>query len=162
VFLDKPQGNAFATSTSAGNDTSHLTPLESFEAGRKILRPVFLAHFFVFIGGSMGSSSGGTFADGAYVRWRSRFKFHFRHSLGLVTYHVGKVSLSHDDYMWALVGKGGGNRYPNFSNDPLQQFRDLRYDLENYCQDFLGGSGKQFLECAKRAGIRARGFAALD
>ena len=162
MLWDKLHGNAFTSSSSTGSDTSRLAPSECLDAGRKILRPVFLTHFFVFVGSSTGSSSGGAFAGGAYVRWRRRFEFHFRHSLGLVTYRIGKVSLSHEDYMWALLGDHGGNRYPDFSNDPLQQFRDLRYDLENYCHDFLGGSGKEFLDCARRASRRPRGFAALS
>jgi hypothetical protein len=162
VLWDKFDGNANTSSSDTGGDTSRLIPSECLDAGRKILRPVFLTHLFVYVDSSMGSSSGGAFAVGAYVRWRRRFEFHFRRSLGLVTYRIGTVSLSHDDYMWALLGSHGGNRYPNFSDDPLQQFRDLRYDLENYCKDFLGGSGREFLDCARRASRRPRGFAALN
>ena len=162
MLWDKFDGNANTSSSDTSGDTSRLIPSECLDAGRKILRPVFLTHLFVFVDSSMGSSSGGAFAGGAYVRWRRRFEFHFRRSLGLVTYRIGTVSLSHDDYMWALLGSHGGNRYPNFSDDPLQQFRDLRYDLENYCKDFLGGSGREFLDCARRASRRPRGFAALN
>src|SRR5208283_2251673 len=46
-------------------------------------------------------------------------ELHFRHSLGLVTYRVGRISLAHEDYMWAVVGQRSATHYPGFSTDPL-------------------------------------------
>ncbi len=51
--------------------------------------------------------------------------------------------------MRALLGRDGGNRYPGFSEDPLDGFRGLVFDQEPYCSDFLHGSGDQFRRCVE-------------
>jgi len=79
---------------------------------------------------------------------------HFRYSLGLVTYHVGNVSLSHEDYMWSVIGERGASHYPGFSKNPLDGFRDLRRDLEEHGAAFLAGTDADFLKCAQDAALR--------
>ena len=93
-----------------------------------------------------------------------KLEIHFRHSLGLVTYQIGSLSLTHDAYMRALLGRGGGNKYPGFSNDPLHGFRHLRYDLSHFCGDFLNGSGEEFERCVVKAHEqeKIKGFKALS
>jgi hypothetical protein len=119
--------------------------------GRKIMEPILAPHGFTFIIGVCGQSSGGDFASVEFVNGDRRLELHFRHSLGLVTYHVGSLSLSHDAYMEALLGRRGASQYPGFSDDPLGGFRHLRHDLEAYCLDFVCGAGDEFRICVTRA-----------
>jgi len=108
-------------------------------------------------------SSGGSCASGRYVKDDRRLEIHFRQSLGLVTYHLGKIAITHEQFMYALLGPQGGNKYPNFSDDPLEAFRDLSWDLERYCLDFLTGPGEEFARCVQTAKEHANrtGFARM-
>ncbi len=132
-------------------------------AGCQILDPIMNRYGFPFVEGLSGQGSGGSFASGEYVRGDRRLELHFRHSLGLVTYHIGAFSLSHVAYMQAL-GKRGHHRYPGFSGDPLDGFRHLRHDLEHYCTDFLSGPGDAFRDCVAKAAEQAKvsGFLKLS
>jgi hypothetical protein len=91
------------------------------------------------VAGPSGVGSGGRFASGTFVKGTRQLELHFRHTLGLVTYHLGSASMSHEDYMRAAQA-GRGRRYPGFGDDPLQGFRDLQHDLEHHGQVFLRGS----------------------
>lgn len=140
-----------------------MNALETFRAGCKILDEVMNQYGFFLIEEACGRSSGGNFASGEYVKGDRRLEIHFRYSLGLVTYHVGNLSLTHDAYMRALLGKNGGNKYPGFSNDPLDGFRHLHFDLSHFCGDFLHGSGEEFERCVVKAQEQGKikGFKAL-
>ena len=125
-------------------------PRDILSAGAEILRPTLEPHGFAFrIEREGPRSSGGPFAQGAFVSRktlfsrRKRLEFHFRWSLGLVSYHVGRTSLSHDDYMRSL-GVQRDAEYPGFSDEPLDAFRHLASDLARFCQDFVRGDGAQF------------------
>ena len=72
-------------------------------------------------------------------------ELHFRHSLGLVRYHIGSSSIVHEDYMWSAIGRRHASEYPGFSTDPLDGFRHLLHDLESHGTDFLQGSDAEFL-----------------
>jgi len=128
-----------------------MTPAEALEEGRRILEPVLVANGWQFVRGPTGTGSGGHFARGDFVRENRRLELHFRRSLGLVTYHVGELALSHEAYMEALLGRRGASRYPGFSADPLEAFRDLAADLQEHCMDFVVGSGDEFRQCVERA-----------
>src|ERR1700688_2219268 len=124
-----------------------MNPREILHNGRQILDAVLVIQGFTFMETESGESSGGHFASGRYEKMDRYLEIHFRSSLGLVRYHIGELSLSHEEYMSALVGPNGGNKYPGFSNDPIDAFRDLAYDLERFCRDFLSGSGQEFARC---------------
>jgi len=128
-----------------------MNTLETFRAGCNILDEVMNPHRFFLVEEASGRSSGGDFASGEYVRVDRRLEIHFRYSLGLVAYHIGKLLLTHEAYMRAVLGKSGGNRYPGFSDDPLDGFRHLSYDLSHFCEDFLTGSGEEFEHCVVKA-----------
>lgn len=98
-------------------------------------------HGFHFVFDNAGESSGGNFASGSFVNGKRRLEFHFRDTLGLITYHIGGKSLSHEEYMRLL---GANAAYPDFPKEPLDSFRSLASDLENFCADFLSGDGTQF------------------
>jgi hypothetical protein len=121
------------------------------EEGRKLIGPIMKANGFRWEAGPAGKSSGGYFASGQYVKDNNRrLELHFQHSLGLVTYHIVKLSLSHEDYMVHVAGKGK-YEYPGFSSDPLGGFKHLANDLENYASDFLRGAGEEFKKAKERA-----------
>lgn len=141
-----------------------MNPTEILLAGCEILEPVLVPHGFARRPFDSGSSSGGYFARTEYVRKDRRVELHFRGSLGLVAYHLGALSITHEDYMRAVLGRRGGNQYPGFSEDPLDGFRHLRHDLERYCPEFLGESDDAFRQVVAMAAAqpRATGFRALS
>ena len=125
--------------------------LETLKAGVLILRELMTSHRFSDQLTAAGQGSGGRFASADFLRGNRRLELHFRYSLGLVQYHVGNVSLSHEDYMWSVLGKRWASHYPGFSEDPLDGFRDLRRDLEEHGAAFLSGTDADFLKCAADA-----------
>lgn len=82
----------------------------------------------------VGRGSGGEFAYGEYARGDRRLELHFRYSLGLVTYHTGSNTLSHEAYMKALGAGSTEAQYPRYSDDLLDGFRHLAAG-----DDFLSG-----------------------
>lgn len=118
------------------------------EQGAQILAQVLVPNGFKFHLATSGTSSGGAFAEGEFVKGDRKLEFHFRYSLGLVTYHIGKQSLGHVDYMRALLGKSGA--YPPFSEDSITGFEALRQDLAEHCSDFISGNGKEFCQCIEK------------
>jgi hypothetical protein len=123
---------------------------EILQQGADILVPALVPHGFQFSMVISGRGSGGAFAHGEFVRGNRKLDLHFRYSLGLVTYHIGALSLAHNDYMRALLGRSGASHYPSFSEEPLAAFVALRQDLVEYCSDFLSGDGGEFQQCVLR------------
>lgn len=128
-----------------------MTPSKAMESGRKILEPVLGPHGWTFVPGPSGGSSGGQYAQADFIRGDRRLELHFRHALGLVTYHLGSASVSHEAYMEVLLGRRGASRYPGFSDDPLDSFRGLADDLLQHGMDFVAGPGEHFQRCVERA-----------
>lgn len=122
----------------------HIDPEEILLQGSELLMPVFATHGFVFVCLAKGESSGGKFASAEFRRGNRKFEFHFRYGLGMVSYHLGSESISHQEYMCSVLGKPNLSRYPGFSIEPLDAFRDLRNDLEDYCIEFLKGTDEAF------------------
>jgi hypothetical protein len=126
-------------------------PPEILRDGCTVLDAVLRPHGFSFKKSPGGPSSGGPFASGVYVNGNRELEIHFRFSLGLVTYHFEGRSVDHEGYMRAVLGNAGGNRYPDFSDDPLSGFKNLAYDLEHFATAFLNGDFKEFARCAAAA-----------
>ena len=124
---------------------------EILENGRQILDSVLVTHGFAFKETEVGKSSGGDYASGRYEKTDRYLDIHFRHSLGLVTYHMGALAITHELYMHSLLGSRGGNKYPGFSDDPLEAFHGLAFDLKTFCADFLSGPGEEFARCVRIA-----------
>ena len=120
-------------------------PEDTLLLGAELIKPVFSKHDFEFGYSRKGKGSGGEFASAEFRRGDRRFEFHFRYSLGLVRYHIGAKSISHQEYMCSVLGKPHLSNYPGFSKDPLDAFKDLRLDLESYCGEFLGGTDDALL-----------------
>ena len=86
-----------------------------------------------------------------------------RHALGEVRYRVDAATLLHEDFARAAVGRGQA-RYPGFSDDPLDGFRDLATDLVRFGSVFLAGTTAEFAALVTKAerSRPPRGFAALS
>jgi hypothetical protein len=120
--------------------------------GRKLIDPILEKNGFHWENGFSGKSSGGYFDSGKYIKCNRNLELHFRFTLGLITYRIGEICLTHEDYMRHVAEKNKA-KYPGFSSEPLDGFRNLAYDLLNYAQDFLHGDGNEF---------RAAAYAAKD
>jgi len=128
-------------------------PQQALEAGVEFLDVLLRPQGFVYTALAAGAGSGGSFASGEFRRGNRSLELHYRYSLGLVTYHVGALVLSHEDYMWSVLGARWRSEYPGFSKEPLDGFRHLRADLENHCNDFLAGSDSAFESHVQRAEV---------
>lgn len=113
-----------------------------------IVGVVLNPHGFVFEPGGQGNGSGGPAAWGAFVRGSQTIEFHFRYSLGLVSYSWDGAVLGHSDYLRGLGAKGA---YPGFSDDPLDGFRHLAEDLAGPLSSFTTGDRTQFLGAIEAA-----------
>ena len=141
----------FGDSTRRGNVISE--PQQALAAGAELLDDLMRSHGFVYNPTAAGVGSGGSFASGEFRRGNRRLELHYRYSLGLVTYHVGNLALSHEDYMWSVLDGRWRSEYPGFSKELLDDFRHLRADLEHHCTDFLGGSDAAFESHFQRAEV---------
>jgi hypothetical protein len=144
-----------------------MKPIDVLTAGARDLAPVVLSEGFTFVGTGAGHSSGGEFASGEYRRDDRRLEFSFRHSLGLVTYHVGDMMIAHEEYtraVRALDRIEASNTYPGHYQDPSAQFAALRDDLQVFGARFLRGSVEQFRDLRRwlDANPKPTGFAALS
>jgi hypothetical protein len=105
-----------------------MNPVEVLQLGAVELASILDVHGFEFVHTKAGHSSGGAFASGEFRRGDRRLELHCRHSLGMVRYHVGPDSLSHDDFTRAVLATTGATdspRFPGFSDQPLEEFRHL-------------------------------------
>ena len=125
-----------------------MKPTEAINAGRSILDPILVPAGFSFVPGTHGHSSGGNFAQASYVNGDRCLTFSYRFALGLVIYHIGDLSVGHNEYM-QFLGKAKDPAYAWFSREsPMAGFEALRHDLDLYCQDFLVGSGDTVRQAA--------------
>ena len=85
------------------------------------------------------------------------------HSLS-VGYELRGHQLDHATYMRELLGPGGDNRFPYYSEDAQAAFSALHHDLTHFCDDFLNGSGEDYMRCWTQAQQDAERspFARLD
>jgi hypothetical protein len=124
---------------------------QTLRAGVELLDGFMQSHGFLYTPTTTGKSSGGLFAAGEFRRANRTLELHYRHSLGLVTYRVGRLTLSHEDYMWSVLGRRWASDYPGFSKEPLDAFGHLLQDLKRSGADFLVGSDADFARHVERA-----------
>jgi hypothetical protein len=144
---------------------SPRSPGELLEQGAAELAEVLGPAGFEFIQ-TEETDGGGPLARGEFFRGDRRLELQVRSSLGLVRYHFGEESLSHEDLVRgvrALDGISAEGEYPGFSDDPMAGFRRLRRDLERFGAIFLRGGAKAFRALKKWIGKHPRksGFAGL-
>jgi hypothetical protein len=111
------------------------------------IAPSLFRHGFQLSEGEGEKGSGGHFATAAFSRADRRLHVWLRQNSLSVNYELGDHRLDHASYMRELLGPGGGNRFPSYSDDVEAAFRALRYDLEQFAGDFLSGSGDDYLRC---------------
>jgi hypothetical protein len=130
-------------------------PKKALIQGADILAPVLVPNGFHFVFRGKGRSSGGEFAWGEFVRAERKLELHFRNSLGLVRYHTGHQSASHEAYM-REVGVFEHCQYPGFPDEAITSFRALAHDL-SFAEDFLSGSAAVLQRAAaKEASAEAK------
>jgi hypothetical protein len=144
-----------------------MTPKEVLDQGAAELAKVLEPAGFVFIDAGEESDSRGPFAHGEFLRADRRLELQVRSSLGLVRYHFGDYSVSHEDLVRGVRGTeriAGPSEYPGFSTDPLAPFRHLGADLERFGAVFLTGGAKAFRALKKWVDKNPRksGLAALE
>jgi hypothetical protein len=127
-------------------NTDTLSPSAILISGAEIVADALVPYGFNFRYGGSGRGSGGHFAWGEFVLNDRRLEFHYRRGLGLVTYHLGNHRASHEAYMREL-GVLDKNRYPGFSSQHLQSFRDLAHDL-SFASDFVSGDASVLVAAA--------------
>ena len=124
------------------------SPREVLDRGVVELAEVLGPAGFAFVGADDDDDgSGSPSASGEFRRGDRRLELRVRRSLGLVRYHFGEQSLSHEDLVRgvrALDGISAEAQYPGFSDDPAAGFRHLRVDLDRFGAVFLTGGAKAF------------------
>jgi len=125
----------------------NLKPEQLLINGAEILSTYLSSLDFKFKLIETGHGSGGDFAHGQFFNEDRMIDLHFRWSLGLVSYKINDLILSHEDYI-ELVDKHGQNKYPNFSDDPLDAFRCLLFDLKELLNDFTEKNAAAFRQKA--------------
>ena len=123
-------------------------PEARLRTGVLAIAEVLAPHGFCFVFRESGKSSGGPFASGEFVRGERRLELHVRESLGLVRYHVGSRSASHEYYMKEL-GVWPQCDYPGFPNDPLDPFVRLAHDVR-FAGEFMSGNARLLLRASER------------
>ena len=118
-----------------------------FRAGVRAIATVLLPHGFRFVFRESGSGSGGPFASGELIREDRRLELHVRESLGLVSYHLGSHSASHEYYMKEL-GVWSRCEYPGFPGDSVDPFERLAHDL-NFAGEFMSGDARLLLRASE-------------
>ena len=110
-------------------------------SGASCLNWLLSHHGFTFVIEREGNGSGDGFCTGAFVRGKWRLELHFRSSLGLVSYQVGDLALSHGQYLRA---QGAEGQYPGFWKTPRDAFKYLLQDLIDYGQPFFSKDTSEF------------------
>lgn len=119
--------------------------------GSEILKPIMNKHGFAFSIDGEGSSSGGNFVLGSWTKKDRKLEYHFRFSLGLVEYSLGSKKIEHEFFLWALTGEKHKAKYPDSSEDPIDGFRRLLDDRNQFCGVFLTGSDLELTKAIQKA-----------
>jgi hypothetical protein len=143
-----------------------MTPREILDRGVAELAEVLGPAGFTYAAVEEDEGSGGPYAIGEFRKGERRLELHFRYSLGLVRYHFGDESLSHEDLVRgvrAVDHIAAEAQYPGFSDDPASAFHRLRVDIERFGDVFLNRGAKAFRALKKWLDKHPRksGFAGL-
>ena len=98
-----------------------MNPRELLDRGVVELAEVLGPAGFTFVALDEDDGSGDASASGEFRRGDCRLELRVRRSLGLVRYHFGDQTLSHEDFVRgvrALDGISAEAEYPGFSDDP--------------------------------------------
>ncbi len=98
-------------------DTGALEVDSTMSAGLGELEPLLTRQGFELTKRDSGKGSGGYFATADYARDDRRLHLWLRFNSLSVRYRIGRHELDHSGYMRELLGPGGANRFPTYSND---------------------------------------------
>jgi len=122
-------------------------------AGVEIVDGFMRSHGFLYTPTTAGKSSGGLFAAGEFRRANRTLELHYRDSLDLVTYRVGRLALSHEDYMWSVLGRRLASDYPGFSKRIAGRVRASSAGFEAELRGFSCGVRRRFRTTRRAGGI---------
>jgi hypothetical protein len=120
-----------------------MDAIEPRRRGVELLSPVLVRYGFVYHAGEVDRGSGGLYAHGGFARANRSLEFSVGHALGEVRCRVDAATLFHDNFARAAVGRGQA-RYPGFSDDPLDGFRDLATGLVRFGSVVIAGTTAEF------------------
>ena len=130
---------------------------ERFADGLGQLAPLLEAHNFRRTAREFGKGSGGPFAEATFGRDDRSITLWLRGSSLSVIYRCDEAEADHLTYMREVVGVGGRNEFPTYSESAIESFAALRHDLEAFESDFLKG------DCTRlRAAARSDAHVASD
>ena len=124
-----------------------MTPADALARGAALLSRLLEPNGFAFHHSGAGRGSGGDYACGEFSRVDRRLELHVWHSLGLVRYQVGDVSLEQAEYVRAV---GAIRRpqatpaCPGFSDHVLEAFEHLGSNIKHFGEQFLTGARDEF------------------
>ena len=121
-----------------------MTAREVLDRGVTELAEVLAPAGFSYIGAADDDGGGEPSASGEFRRGDRRLELGVRRSLGLVRYHFGDQSLSHEDLVRgvrALDGIAAEAQYPDSRTILRPDFAHLRADLERFGDIFLHRRG---------------------
>ena len=129
-----------------------MTPkIDILRDGSEILKPIMNRHGFSFSIDGEGSSSGGNLASGSWINKDRKLEYSFPFSLGLVEFSLGTKTIEHKFFLWALSGEKHKAKYTGPPDDPLDGFRRLLDDLDQFCEVFLTGSDLELTYAIRKA-----------
>lgn len=134
-------------------DVPVIRPKEALIDGAQVVQRLLGPIGFQFQFREEGKGSGGAFAWGEFIRDERKIELHFRFSLGMVRYHIGDQSASHESYMREL-DVWNQCRYPGFSEDSAAGFHELTHDLA-FADDFLSGNAVILRGAAAKEALQA-------
>jgi hypothetical protein len=134
---------------------ARAAPSQHLLEGAQILSPVLDPHGFAFRLGTTDLGSGGPIATAVYLRHDRHIELLFRSALLGVSYHHANLAISHTSYMLALGASLGAIRLSSFGSDPMDGFRALADDLQQFASEFLQGIPAVLLAAAPQAAATA-------
>ena len=121
---------------------------QRLDRGLDLLLPIVSLHGFQVVEKEGGKGSGGFLARAVLARSEDRIEVSVRRHSVQVRYSMGaRGTLSHVDFIRAVAGPAGGNRFPSYSGDTDRAFEALVYDIEHFLGDFLSGDLAVFERC---------------
>src|SRR6266571_9517877 len=127
-----------------------MDAIELRRRGVELLSPVLVPYGFVYQASEVDRGSGGLYAHGGShertVRWNSACAM--RSVRSAIASMLPRYCTKY--FARAAVGRGQA-RYPGFSDDPLDGFRDLATDLVRFGSVFLAGTTAEFAALVTKA-----------
>jgi len=126
---------------------------ETLLRAAEMLAPVLPGFHFRVV--ACGCGAGGAFAHGEFSLGQRRLILLIRYRSLLVIYRLGQAAVTHHEYREALsLGQESLDGPSWFSGPVLSALSAVKRELAQYGEDFVHGSGEQFLRIA--AGYAAR------